>query len=50
MKKRTVVFLVLLAMLCGSALTLALTGSSIANQWALGKSVFASAMRRLEAG
>lgn len=43
MKKRTVVFLVLLAMLCGSALTLALTGSSIANQSALGKSVFASA-------
>ncbi len=42
MKKRTVVFLVLLAMLGGSVLTLALTGSSFATQATSGQGVLAS--------
>lgn len=48
MKKRTVVLLVLLAMVCGSGLTFALTGSSLANQAALGQGVLASAASGLK--
>ncbi|GIO33343.1 MULTISPECIES: S41 family peptidase [Paenibacillus] len=48
MKKRTVVVLVLLAMVCGSGLTFALTGSSLANQAALGQGVLASAASGLK--